>query len=73
MGSRSITSSSRVDRTALAVQSLDDTPDDREYWWSRSPVERLAAIEIMRRVVYGRAASHGGLQRVLEITQREPR
>ena len=38
-----------------------------------TPLERLAAIEVMRRVVYGRTATHGRLQRVFEITQREPR
>ena len=63
----------RVDRTALCVSGLHDEPDDRRYWWSRTPAERLAAIETMRRVIYGHAATTGRLQRVLEITQRAPR
>jgi hypothetical protein len=62
-----------VDRSAIRVQSLHDEPDDRGWWWARTPLERLAAIEVMRRIVYGRAAHHGRLQRVLEIAQREPR
>jgi len=57
----------RVDRTAISVQGLHDEPDDRRYWWSRTPLERLAALEAMRRVVYGRAATHGRLQRVFEV------
>ena len=67
------TPNERVDRAAMSVQSLHDTPDDRGWWWSRPVVDRLAAIELMRRTVYGRAAADSGLQRVLEITQREPR
>jgi hypothetical protein len=62
-----------VNRSAMVVQSLHDEPDDRRWWWARSVAERLAAIEIMRRTVYGRAATDGRLQRVLEIAQREPR
>ncbi|MDP1571328.1 MAG: hypothetical protein Q8L86_15140 [Vicinamibacterales bacterium] len=63
----------RVDRSAMCTQSLHDTPDDRTWWWTRSVAERLAAIEIMRRTVYGRAATDGRLQRILEIAQRQPR
>lgn len=63
----------RVNRSAFRVQSLHDEPDDHRYWWARTPAERLAALETMRRVVYGRTASTGRLQRVLEITHRIPR
>jgi alkylhydroperoxidase family enzyme len=62
-----------VDRSVVTVQSLHDEPDDRRWWWNRPAEERLAAIEIMRRIVHGRAAADGRLQRVLEIAQREPR
>jgi hypothetical protein len=65
--------SDRVDRSVMSVGALHDEPDEREWWWRRTPLERLAAIEAMRRVVYGRAATDGRLQRVLEIAQREPR
>jgi hypothetical protein len=51
----------------MSVGALHDEPDERRWWWRRSPLERLAAIEAMRRVVCGRAATHGRLQRVLEI------
>jgi len=62
-----------VDRSVVTVQSLHDQPDDRTWWWGRSAEERLAAIEIMRRIVHGRTAADGRLQRVLEVAQREPR
>jgi hypothetical protein len=57
----------RVDRTALSVAKLTDQPDDDDaYWFSRTPQERLAALELMRRITYGPAAS-GRLQRILEV------
>jgi hypothetical protein len=65
--------SGRIDRSNMSVGDRHDEPDERAWWWRRTPLERLAAIEAMRRVVYGRAATDGRLQRVLEITQRTPR
>jgi hypothetical protein len=40
-----------VDRSAVCAQSSHDDPGDRGWWRSRTPIERLAAIEITRRVV----------------------
>ena len=68
MRASSVAWSGHVDRSAVSVQSLHDEPDDRRWWWSRPAAERLAAIEIMRRTVYGRSAANGRLQRVLEIS-----
>ena len=60
----------KVQRDAFKVTSLFDTPDDKEYWLSKTPDERLEAVEIMRQIIYGDEASQR-LQRVLEITQRQ--
>lgn len=43
----------KVDRTKFSVGSLDDKPDEIQYWLSKSPAERWQAIEIMRQIVYG--------------------
>ncbi len=43
----------RLDRTAVAVFRLGEEPDDRVYWQSRPPEERLAAVEDLRRRYYG--------------------
>ena len=43
----------RVDRSALSIGRLSDSSDEKEYWFSRSPADRLAALELMRRIVYG--------------------
>ena len=43
--------------------------EDKEYWLSKSPYERLQHIELLRRINYGSDAA-ARLQRVLEITER---
>jgi len=35
----------RIDKSAFLVASLKDPSDERQYWLSRSPLERLAAVE----------------------------
>ncbi|MFA5555064.1 MAG: hypothetical protein WDA68_11005 [Phycisphaerae bacterium] len=60
----------KVQRDAFKVTSLLDPPDDKEYWLSKTPDERLEAVEIMRQIIYGDEASQR-LQRVLEIAQRQ--
>jgi hypothetical protein len=59
-----------IQKTAFKVSSLFDQSDDKEYWLSRTPAERLQAVELMRRIIYGYDPSTTRLQRVLEVTQR---
>lgn len=42
---------STKDRSNLAVRihPMDEEPPDREYWLTRTPFERLAALEELRR------------------------
>ncbi len=61
----------RLDKTVVAVGTLDDTLERRAYWHSRTPAERWAAIEQMRRINYGEHAATGRLQRVLEVIERK--
>ena len=58
----------RVDRTAFAVFSSFDEADaaDDAYWRSRTPAERMAHLELLRRINYGDAGT-GRLQRVVEL------
>jgi hypothetical protein len=58
-----------VDRSAFVVSSLTDEPEEKAYWLSRSPYERLRAIEWMRQIVYGYDPVTVRLQRVLEVTE----
>jgi hypothetical protein len=56
----------RLDRRAMSVATLTEAADDRRYWAGQTPQARLRAMELLRRINYGNAAS-GRLQRVLEI------
>lgn len=60
----------KVRRDVFKVTSLFDPSDEKEYWLSKTPEERLEAVELMRQVIYGYDPSATRLQRVFEITQR---
>lgn len=57
----------RIDKTAWTLESLSDQGEDRPYWLSRDPAERLAAIELLRQIHYGYDPSTARLQRVYSI------
>jgi len=38
----------KLDRTALSIGSLSDTSEERTYWLTQTPRERLKQIEILR-------------------------
>jgi hypothetical protein len=58
--------SMRLDRTALSVVPLFDDSDEKRYWHSRSPAERLRHAELLRRINYGHRAT-ARLEWVLEV------
>jgi hypothetical protein len=61
----------RVERSTLTViDAAENDKDLNRYWWSKTPLERLAAVETHRRVVYGYTDVTPRLQRVLEIAGR---
>jgi hypothetical protein len=60
----------KLDRSAFSVVSLNDETDEKAYWLSRTPYERLRQVEILRRITYGHRATQR-LQRVFEITERK--
>ena len=59
----------KMDRTAFSVTSLSVESGEREYWLSRSPLERLQALEFLRQVIYGYDPTSVRLQRVLEVAE----
>jgi len=57
-------------KKAVIKKNLKDyssIQEDLAYWRSRSPEERVAAVEFLRRQYYGSTAR---LQRVARVTQR---
>ncbi len=63
----------RMDRTVFSRGSLGDESDQRAYWFAKTPIERLQAIELMREILYGEDYAAAGFQRVFEITELEVR
>ena len=61
----------RLDRAAFCVDSLDGDADEREFWRSKTPVQRMEALELMRQIIYGYDPATTRLQRVLEIAELE--
>jgi hypothetical protein len=62
----------KLDKTAFSVASLTDESDEKRYWATKSPYERLRALELMRQIIYGYDPSTERLQRFFEVAQREP-
>jgi len=60
----------KVDRKAFSVAKLTDPSDEPAYWASKTPEERLEALEIMRQFIYGYDPSTAKLVRVLEVIKR---
>jgi hypothetical protein len=59
-----------VDKTSMVISSLDEPNDELVYWSTKTPIERMVAIELMRQILYGYDPTSTRLQRVLTITQR---
>ncbi len=55
----------RIDKNSFSVSSLSDSSDEKEYWQSKSSLERLEAVEILRQRVYGYNPFTTRIQRVL--------
>ena len=63
----------RVDRRAFAVMSFVEAERaDRAYWRSRTPDERLEALELCRQIAYGYDPNTRGLSRLFEVAEFPP-
>lgn len=57
----------KMDRTAFSICDVGDEGTDLEYWLSRPPEERLAAVEYLRQMMYGYDPATARMERILEI------
>ena len=60
-----------VDRSAFSEASLYDKTDEIAYWHSKTPEERMQALELLRQVIYGYDPATTRLQRVFEVAELE--
>lgn len=65
---RSITP--KLDKKVISITSLMDPSDEKEFWLSKTPYERLEALETMRQIIYGYDPVTIRLQRFFEVTER---
>ncbi len=61
----------KLNRKAFSVASSfsHSEEEDKKYWWSKTPEERLIHMEKLRQLNYGNEARKR-LQRVLEVIKR---
>jgi hypothetical protein len=59
----------RLNKKIVKVTSLDDIEEEKRYWISKSPIERIEAIEINRRMIYGQDRVTSRLQRFFETAE----
>jgi hypothetical protein len=58
-----------IDRKSFSVHNLHDHENDLQYWLSQTPQDRIAAIEMLRRINYGNDVSTARLQRFFEVAE----
>ncbi|RKY24375.1 MAG: hypothetical protein DRP83_07810 [Planctomycetota bacterium] len=58
-----------LDKNAFSIGSLHGESDEKSFWKSQSPAQRLEALELMRQINYGYASTTARLQRFFEITK----
>ena len=58
----------KIQRDVVEVVDLHEA-DDSNYWLDRSPIERIEAIEFMRKAMFGHDRVSERLQRVLTIAE----
>ena len=61
-GTTRLSNAYRLDRSVVSIASLEDDPDEIEYWHSTSPEEGLRAAEFMRQIAYEYDACAARLQ-----------
>ena len=59
----------KMDKTAFSIASLYDESDEKAWWLSRTPEERLQALELMRQRAYGYDPASTRLQRVFAVAE----
>jgi hypothetical protein len=59
----------QMDKTAFSVVSLAEADDEFLYWQTKTPQERLRAVELIRQTLYGYSDPAPRLQRVFTTAQ----
>jgi hypothetical protein len=58
-----------INKKIVNVTDLNDIEEEKRYWFSKSPLERIEAVEINRRMIYGQDRVTSRLQRFFETAE----
>jgi hypothetical protein len=59
----------KLDKKSFSVVSLQESDNDIDYWLSRTPEERIIAVEFLRQLIFNYDPSTERLQRVFETAE----
>lgn len=59
----------KIDRKAISFSTLAKNESDLSYWLSKTAVERLQAVELLRILIFGYDPNTERLQRVFETSE----
>ena len=59
----------KMHKSVLSVTSLSEESDEKAYWQTKTPHERLEAVELMRQINYGYNPATTRIQKVLKVVQ----
>ena len=59
----------KIDKTIFSIHDLHEPDNSRAEWMKKTSGERFAAIELLRRMNYGKDYDSKGLERVFEIVE----
>lgn len=59
-------------KKVFSVATGFDQSEEKEFWISKSPLERLEATELMRQILYNYDPTSERLQRFFTVAERPP-
>jgi len=59
----------RIDRKVFSIVSMSEIEKDLTYWLSKTPEERIEAVEFLRQLIFGYDPATERLQRVFETAE----
>jgi hypothetical protein len=59
----------KVDRKVFSIVSMSEIEKDLTYWMSKTPEERIEAVEFLRQLIFGYDPATERLQRVFETAE----
>jgi hypothetical protein len=59
----------KMNKKAISVCSLHSKENDKKYWLSKTPIERLEFVEFLRQTNYGYDPTTTRLQRFFEFAE----